>query len=77
MIVRLVVRPNERSSVRQFVHATRHEPVAVDTEQGIVSFDVPFRRVEAVLERLAKSGVGLFEAHLTPRPETHNSAKQS
>jgi hypothetical protein len=77
MIVRLVVRVQERASVRHFVHATRHEPVAVEAAQGIVAFDVPFRRVEAVLNQLARSGVARFEAHLTPIPDTHNPAGQS
>jgi hypothetical protein len=77
MLVRLVVRVTERASVRQFVHATRHEPVVVDAAQGIVSFDVPYRRVEAVLNRLAKSGVPRFEAHLTPKPKAHDSAGQA
>jgi hypothetical protein len=77
VIVRLVVRPEERSSVRHFVHATRHEPVAVDVAQGIVSFDVPFRRVEAVLNRLARSGVARFEAHLTPIPKSARSMEQA
>jgi hypothetical protein len=63
VIVRVVVRVTEPASVRHFVHATRHEPVAVDAAQGIVSFDVPYRRVEVVLERLARSGVARFEAH--------------
>jgi hypothetical protein len=77
MIVRLVVRVKQRASIRHLVHATRHEPVVVDAAQGIVSFDVPFPRVEAVLNRLARSGVPRFEAHLTPIPKTHNSAEQA
>jgi hypothetical protein len=77
VIVRLAVRPKERSSVRQFVHATRHEPVAVDAAQGIVFFDVPYRRVDAVLDRLARSGVAQFEAHLTPIPQSARSMEQA
>ena len=69
MIVRLVVRLEERSLVRHFVHATRHEPVEVDAAQGIVAFDVPYSRVESVVNRLAKCSVGDFLAHVTPTPE--------
>jgi hypothetical protein len=77
VIVRVVVRVTEPASVRYFVHATRHEPVAVDAAQGIISFDVPFRRVEAVLNRLARSGVPRFEAHLTQRPKARDSTGQA
>jgi len=63
VIVRVIVRPENRALVQRFVHATRHEPVVVDAEQGSMGFDVPYRRVEAVLDRLAKSGVGRFSAH--------------
>jgi hypothetical protein len=73
MIVRVVVRVMERASVRHFIHATRHEPVAVDAAQGIISFEVPYRRVETVLNRLARSGVPRFEAHLTQRPKARDS----
>jgi hypothetical protein len=31
-----------------------------------VAFDVPYCRVEAVVNRLAKSGVGDFLAHVRP-----------
>jgi hypothetical protein len=77
MIVRLVVRVQEPASVRHFVHATRHEPVAVDAAKGVMAFDVPFRRVETVLERLARSGVPRFEAHLTQRPKPRDSTGQA
>ena len=70
MIVRLVVHLGNRALVRNLVHSTRHEPVAVDAAQGIVAFDVPYCRVEAVVNRLAKSGVGEFLAHVTPPPES-------
>ena len=63
MIVRLVVRPKEAALVQHLVHATRFEPVDFDAAQGRMAFNVPFRRVEAVLNRLAKSGVGEFEAY--------------
>jgi len=66
VIVRIVVRPKERASVRHLVHATRHEPVAIDAERGIVAFDVVYRRVEAILNRLARSGVCEFSAHIVP-----------
>ena len=66
MIVRVIVRPENRALVQRFVHATRFEPVVVDAEQGVVAFDVPYRRVEAVLDRLAKSGVGRFSAYFGP-----------
>ena len=71
MIVRVVVHLENRALVRHLVHATRHEPVAVDAAQGMMAFDVPFRRVEAVVNRLAKSGVGEFLAHVTPAPKSH------
>lgn len=67
MIVRLVVHLGNRAFVRHLVHATRHEPVAVDAAQGVVAFDVPFRRVEKVVNRLAQSGVGEFLAHIVPQ----------
>ena len=54
--------------MRHFAHVTHYEPVAVDVAQGVMAFDVPFRRVEAVLNRLGRSGIGEFEAHLTPTP---------
>ena len=66
MIVRLVVHLGNRALVRHLVHATRHEPVAVDAAQGVVAFDVPYSRVEAVVNRIAKCGVGEFLAHLIP-----------
>lgn len=64
MIVRVFVRLGNRAMVRHLVHATRHEPVIVDAAQGTMAFDVAYRRVEAVLERLAKSGVGEFLAYM-------------
>ena len=63
MIVRVIVSLEDRALVQRFVHATRHEPVLVDAEQGIMAFDVPYRRVEAVLARFAESGVGRFSAY--------------
>lgn len=63
MIVRVVVRLEDRALVQRFIHATRFEPVVVDAEKGSMAFDVPYRRVEAVLDRLAKSGVGRFSAY--------------
>jgi hypothetical protein len=63
MIVRVIVRLDDRALVQCFVHATRYEPVLVDAEQGSMAFDVPYRRVEAVLDRLAKSGVSEFLAY--------------
>jgi hypothetical protein len=69
MIVRLVVHLGNRALVRALVHATRHEPVAIDATQGVVAFDVPYSRIEAVVNRLAKCGVGDFLAHVTPTPE--------
>jgi hypothetical protein len=74
MIVRVVVRLDKPALVQRFVHATRHEPVVIDAKQGIVAFDVPYSRVEAVLNRLARSGVGQLTAHLTPTPKIHDSA---
>jgi hypothetical protein len=70
MIVRVVVHLENRALVRHLVHATRHEPVAVDAAQGMMAFDVPFCRVEAVVNRLAESGVAEFLAHVTPTPES-------
>ena len=64
MIVRIVVRLNKPALVQRFVHASRFEPVLVEAEQGRMAFDVPYRRVEAVLDRLAKSGVGRFSAYI-------------
>lgn len=64
MIVRVYVRLGSRALVRHLVHATRHEPVVVDAERGMIAFDVPYRRVEVVLNRLAKTGVGEFLAHM-------------
>ena len=46
--------------MRHFAHVTHYEPVAVDVAQGVMAFDVPFRRVEAVLNRLGRSGIGEF-----------------
>jgi hypothetical protein len=51
--------------------------VAVDVAQGTVSFALPYRRVEAVLERLARSGVDRFEAYLTPIPKSPRSTEQA
>ena len=73
MIVRLVVHLGNRASVPHFVHATRHEPVAVDAAQGVVAFDVPYSRVEAVVNRLAKADVAEFLAHVTPIPKAPGS----
>jgi hypothetical protein len=73
MKVRLVVRVTDRALVHRLAHATRHEPVAVDAGQGTLAFDVPFRRVEAVLDCLAKYGAGDFLAHLTPIQKSHGS----
>jgi sporulation protein YlmC with PRC-barrel domain len=70
VIVRVIVRLEDRALVRRFVHATRHEPVVVNAEQGSMAFDVPYRRVEAVLDRLAKSGVGRFSAYFGPHKRT-------
>jgi hypothetical protein len=64
MIVRIVVRLKDSGAVRHLVHSTPFEPVFVSPEEGIVAFDVPYRRVEAVLSRVAQSGVGAFLAHL-------------
>jgi hypothetical protein len=75
--VRLFVRLEDRALVQRLAHATRHEPVVVDAGQGIVGFDVAFRRVEAVLNRLALCGIGDFLAHLTATPESHGSAGQA
>jgi hypothetical protein len=62
MMVRVVVRLMEPASMKYLVHATRYEPVFVD--DGIMAFDVPYRRVEAVLNQLVKAGAGEFLAHL-------------
>jgi hypothetical protein len=35
--------------VRWLVHATRYEPVTVDAAEGMMAFDVPYRRVETGL----------------------------
>lgn len=70
MIVRVEVRLKDHTLVDQFVHATRHEPVTVDAAQRSMAFDVPYRRVEALLDRLAKCGGGEFLAHITPTPDT-------
>ncbi len=64
MMVRVFVSPENRALVRRFVHATRYEPVAIDPKKGVLAFDVPYRRVEAMLDRLAKSGLGRFLAHM-------------
>jgi hypothetical protein len=78
MIVKVVVRVKEdRASARHLVHATGHEPVAVDAEQGILAFDLPYLRVEAVLNQLARSGVAELDAHLRPRPDTQDSAEKA
>jgi len=69
VIVRLVVHLGNCALVRHLVHATRHEPVAVDAAQGVVEFNVPYIRVEAVVNRLAKCGIGDFLAHVRPTPE--------
>jgi hypothetical protein len=63
-MVRIVVRLKEPASVQRLVHATRYEPVDVDAGHGMMAFDVPYRRVEAVLNELAKLGLGEFLAHL-------------
>jgi hypothetical protein len=34
----------------------------------MVAFDVPYSRVEAVVNQLAECGVGEFLAHVTPMP---------
>jgi len=73
MIVRLVVHLGNCASVRHLVHATRYEPVAVDAAQGVVAYDVPYSRVEAVVNRLAKCDIGEFLAHVTPIPKTPGS----
>jgi len=70
VIVRLVVHLGNCALVRHLVHATRHEPVAVDAAQGVVAFDVTYSQVEAVVNRLAKCGVGEFLAHVTPAPKS-------
>ena len=70
MIVRVVVRLMDRTQVQHLVHATRYEPVVVEAAQGMMAFDVPFSRVEAVVNRLAKCCVGEFLAHVTPTPES-------
>jgi hypothetical protein len=70
MIVRVVIRLIEGALIQRFVHATRHEPVVVDAGQGMIAFDVPYSRVEAVLNRLARTGVAEFLAHVTQRPES-------
>jgi hypothetical protein len=70
VIVRVVVRLNKPALVQRFVHATRYEPVVVDAKKGTVTFDVSYRRVEAVLDRLAKSGVGRFSAYFGPHKRT-------
>lgn len=71
MIVRLVVRVKDRASVQHLVHATRYEPVAVDAGQRMIAFDVQYSRVEAVLNRLARTGVAEFLAHVTPMPKAN------
>lgn len=65
MIVRVWVRVRDCASLGRLAHASRFEPVVVDAAQGVLAFDVPFSRVEGVLNRLAKSGVGEFLAYLT------------
>lgn len=62
--MRIVVRLGKRTLVRQLVHTTRHETVAVDAAQSITEFGVQYHRVETVLDRLAKSGIGEFLAHI-------------
>jgi hypothetical protein len=54
----------------RLAHASRFEPVVVDAAQGVLAFDVPFGRVEEVLGRLAKSGIGEFLAHLSRTNES-------
>jgi hypothetical protein len=64
--VRVVVRLIDRASVQRLVHVTPYEPAVLDAVGGMMAFDVPYSQVEAVLNRLARSGVAEFLAHLTP-----------
>ena len=75
-MVRIVVHLPDRALVSQLAHATKYEPVSVNREKGILAFDVPYGRVEAVLNRLAKNCAGEFMARLTETPESHASEGQ-
>ena len=69
MRVRVIVCLENCALVRHLVHATRHEPVELDAAQGMMAFDVDYGQVEIMLNRLAQTGVGYFQAHLARIPK--------
>jgi hypothetical protein len=67
--VRVFVCLPNLGGVKQLVHATCFEPVHIDAEQGIIAFDVAYRMVDVLLNRIAKADVCQFLAHLAPIPK--------
>ena len=66
MMVRLIVRLQDRDAFRRLVHGTVFEPSCICPEKCKVEFVVPFRSVKVILDRLSESGVGEYLAHLAP-----------
>lgn len=69
MRVRVFVRPTNRAFVKELVHATIFEPVHIDAEKGILVFEVLYGQVENVLNRLAKTDICDFLAHVGKIPK--------
>jgi hypothetical protein len=69
MRVRVFVRLEKSEYVKQLVHATCFEPVGVDAAKGVLVFDVAYRMVDVLLDRIAKANVCDFSAHLAPAPK--------
>jgi hypothetical protein len=53
----------------QLVHATCFEPVHIDAMAGIIAFDVAYRMVDVLLDRIAKADMCEFQAQLIPIPK--------
>jgi hypothetical protein len=69
MRVRVIVRLMNCGCVKQLVHSTCFEPVHIDAKQGMMAFDVAYRMVDVLLDRIAKADVCQFLAHLAPIPK--------
>lgn len=56
----VIIQLADPSFMRQLAHSTAHEPTAANPEQGLLVFKVGQNEVEALLQKLAASGVGEF-----------------
>jgi len=67
--VRVIVRLPNCKYVRHLVHASCFEPIEIDAKAGVILFEIAYRMVDVLLDRIAKANVCEFIAHLAPIPK--------